>query len=251
MATPVSNKPARWEALLTEVHAWQLRPSELCDPESRNRWLRLLPVEERTHYEQLGTDQTRSGYLGALVLCRTTLSRYTGRDPADWRFRKGAFGKPKLAGPADLKSLSFNVTHTDDLVICAVTRAGDVGIDTEDTSRPVDAALVARHFFSHDGQKRLAAVPPRERTASFFEQWVLREAYVKATGRGLGTTPERLTIERGGDGAPLAMGSCEFSLYRPTPRHVAAAAVIVRDPARRISFEWLSAERADLLPIRG
>ncbi len=239
MATRASSKPAGWEALLEAVHAWQLRPSEVHEPRIRDRWLRLLPIEERDRYERLGTDQTRDEFLAARVLCRTTLSRYTGRDPADWRFREGAYGKPHLAGPADVKSLSFNVTHTNDLVLCAITRAGDVGIDAEDTSQPVDAALVARHFLSSDARERLAALAPRERTASFFEQWVLKEAYVKATGRGLD------------DGEPVATPSCEFSIYRPTPNHVAAAAVILRDPARRVSFEWLTTDRDYLLHLRG
>lgn len=244
MATQASNKSLDWDALLTAAHAWQLRPSELNMSEVRDRWLSRLLADERVHYERLQTDQMRENYLAAHVLCRTTLSRYTGSDPSDWRFGKGRNGKPTLFEPADFRSLRFNLTHTNDLVICAVTRAGDVGVDAEDTSQPVDASLVARHFLSRRQQQRLGAVDSRERAASFFEQWVLKEAYVKASGEGLTNAPERLTVEQRDDGRPIAIAGCEFSVHRPTPNHVAAAAVVLRDPAHSVSFEWLIADLA-------
>lgn len=243
MATPASNKSRRWDALRTAVHAWQLCPSELSAPAVRGRWLSRLPADERAHYEQLQAEEMRENYLAARVLCRATLSRYTGCDPSHWRFGKGLHDKPALVEAADFESLRFNVTHTNDLVICAVTRAGEVGVDAEDTSQLVDVPLLARHFLSRRQQERLAALEPRERAASFFEQWVLKEAYVKATGQGLATTFERLTVEQRDDGRPIVIGGCEFSVYRPTRKHVAAAAVLLRYPIRSASFEWLIADQ--------
>lgn len=245
MATPASNKSPAWDELLKAAHAWQLCPSELRSPDLRDRWLSRLPADERAHYEQLQTDRMRENYLAARVLCRATLSRYTGANPSAWRFGKGLHDKPTLVEPADFQSLRFNLTHTNGLVIFAVTRAGDVGVDVEDTSQPVDASLLARHFLSPRQQQRLAALAPQERAASFFEQWVLKEAFVKATGKGLAATCERLTVEQRNDGRPVPLEGCEFSLYRPTSKHVAAAAVLLRYPAQSISFEWPIAKPMD------
>lgn len=241
MAMPASNRIPGWDALLTAVHAWHLRPSLVRPPEVRDRWLSQLPVDERSEYDRLQAKGPRENFLAARALCRLTLSRYTGVNPSDWHFGKDVRNKPTLIGPPEFTSLRFNLTHTNDLAICAITRAGDVGVDAEDTSQPIDASLLARHFLSSRQQTRLAALSPRVRVSTFFEQWVLKEAYVKATGEGLATSPERLTVEQSEDGEAISIGRCQFSLWRPTTNHVAAAAILLQYPARGVSFKWFDA----------
>jgi 4'-phosphopantetheinyl transferase len=223
------------------VHAWQLRPSEWRGSGVRERLLSQLAADERARYEELGTEAMRETYLASRVLCRVTLSRYTGAHPLEWRFGKGPYDKPILIEPDRFASLRFNLTHTDDLVILAVTRAGEVGVDAEETSRPVDVSLVARHFLSRRQEARLAKLAPRERAARFYEQWVLKEAYVKATGKGLANTIDRLTIDQADDGTPIAIGDCQFSLCRPDSNYVAAAAAVASCRAGSLYFEWLVA----------
>jgi 4'-phosphopantetheinyl transferase len=227
--------------LLTAAHVWQLCPGDLRAPEKRDWWLSRLPAGEREQYEQFATARMREGYLAARVLCRATLSLYTGVDPSQWRFGVGLHGKPVLVEPEDLRSLRFNLTHTDDLVVCAVTRAGEVGVDAEKTSCAVDDRLVARHFLSSRQEARLASLPSYERTQRFFEQWVLKEAYVKATGCGLAHAPERLTIEQDQCGKPLPVANCQFTLWHPSPSHVVAAAVLLQDDSATISIDCLDA----------
>ena len=240
-----------WDSLLTAVHLWQLRPSTIRGSGVREPCLARLAADERARYEELGTEAMRETYLAARVLCRTTLSKYTGAGPSEWRFGEGPYGKPVLTEPERLKSLRFNLTHTNDLVIFAVTRAGEVGVDAEDTSRPVDVSLVARHFLSRRQETRLAQLAPCERAERFFEQWVLKEAYVKATGIGLANATDRLTVEQRDDGEPIAIRDCQFSLYRPDSSYVAAAAAVTRCPAGSLHFEWLAASGFDILMQHG
>lgn len=234
-ATPASNRSTEWDRLARRAHAWQLRPDRLRAPGLRDWWLSRLPASERAQYERFLTDEMRERYLAARVLCRTTLSRYADVDPCDWRFGENAHGKPAVLEPREFDSLRFNITHTRDLVICIVTRAGEVGVDAEDTSQQVDASLVARHFLSHREESRLARLPEAERKERFFEQWVLKEAYVKAIGIGLSDEGERLTVEQHEDGRVVAAPGCTFSIYRPSADRVAAAAVLARDS---VAVEW-------------
>jgi len=238
MATAVSNSLPTWDALLTAAHAWQFCPGELRAATVRDRWLSRLSRDERARYRQLPTEKMREGYLAGRVLCRATLSRYTAVDPSRWRFGEDVYGKPTVVAPDDFKSIRFNLTHTGDLTICIVTRAGEVGVDAEETSQTVDVSTVARHFFSRTAQARLARLPSRERAARFFEQWVLKEACVKALGKGLAYAPERLTVEQDDRGEPAANGRFQFSLYRPSSNHVAAAAVLRRHRVAQVSIYW-------------
>lgn len=239
MAMQASSSSTRFEALLTSAHVWCLRPSGLSDPRLRDRWLARLSADERARYGQLRTPDVRANHLAARVLCRATLSRYAGINPWAWRFTAGPNGKPEIAEPQCFREMRFNIAHADGLAVCIVTRAGEAGVDAEETSQSVDASLVARHFLSAEQIQTSAALSGR---AGFYEQWVLKEAYVKATAQGLACAPERLTIEQRADGLPVNTKDCQFSLHRPSANHVAAAAVLRRTQDSIVSFEWLVAD---------
>jgi 4'-phosphopantetheinyl transferase len=127
-------------------------------------------------------------------------------------------------------------------VICLVSRAGEVGVDAEETSRAVNVAQVARHFLSHREQTSLEKLPANESVARFFEQWVLKEAYLKGTGKGIVTAQERFTIKFGDNGQPLPIGSWQLFLHRPSARYIAAAAVRQRRGATPVSVCWLESD---------
>ncbi|HEX4052971.1 MAG TPA: 4'-phosphopantetheinyl transferase superfamily protein [Tepidisphaeraceae bacterium] len=234
-----------WDGLVTAVHGWQSFLDHLPTESLERKCLSWLSPAERIRHKQFKTEKLRQLYLATRTLCRMTLSRYTGVSPAAWKFVKAAHGKPRIAGPAKFKSLRFNLTHTDGLVICVVTRAGEIGVDAEQTSRSVDIPQVVRHFFSAAEQAIFADLPRKQRTTWFLRQWVLKEAYLKGRGMGLALSPDRFTIELDDNGQPLPLGNWRFALHRPSPRHVAAAAIRRQRGAAPVSFNWFVAD--DLL----
>ena len=127
----------------------------------------------------------RKRFLAARAVLRHVLGRHLDRDPASICFSYGPNGKPELTGAKTF----FNLTHSGDLCLVAVAPV-DVGIDVE----------------------RAGARPHAE-----LRSWVRREAWVKATGRGL--------AEVSGEPGP---GWCLADL--PSPAGYVAAAV-VRSPA--------------------
>ncbi len=103
--------------------------------------------------------------------------------PGRSSFGYGARGKPHLAGT---QSLTFNLSHADDLALYAIASGREVGIDLESTARDVDIDGVARTAFSTVECECLAALAPGLRRAAFFRLWTRKEAYVKARGDGFG-----------------------------------------------------------------
>ncbi len=237
-----SSTKYEWDELRTVAHAWQLFPNEISPSELHERCFSWLSLEERVHCQKFRTERSRHDYLSARGLCRATLSRYTGVDPPDWSFGTSLNGKPEIIGPTEFKSLRFNLAHTSGLVICIVSRVGEVGVDTEETSRSVDIAQVARHFLSRREQARLENLSGHQRVARFFEQWVLREAYLKGIGRGIGAAPERFTIKFGENDQPLPIRNWQLFSCRPSTKHVAAAAVRQRRGTAPVSVQWLKAD---------
>ena len=76
--------------------------------------------------------------------------------------------------------MQFNLSHTRGLAACAIARDVSIGIDVECLERNTDWGSIAGRYFSRFETRALAALPVGERPERFFEDWTLKEAYVKA-----------------------------------------------------------------------
>jgi 4'-phosphopantetheinyl transferase len=229
---------SEWNDLLTIAHVWHLSPDMLPRDALERGCLDWLTPQERARRQRFRTDHLRHNYLTTRALCRWALSRYTGVPPQNWQFVAGPQGKPEVAAPGAVSSLRFNLTHTERLVACIVTRAGEVGLDAEEISRPIDISAVAGQFFSPAERDCLSMLPSQVRTTRFYEYWVLKEAYLKARGTGLSQPPESFTIAWQNNGQPAALDDWQLALHRPTPQHVAGIAVPQFRGAAPLGVTW-------------
>ena len=108
----------------------------------------------------------------------------SGRTPAELQFERGGSGKPRLIAETDGNRLQFNVSHSGDLILIAVTIARAVGIDVEQIRPGTVAEQVARSFSSRE-RDALAGLRPPLLQDAFFACWTRKEAYIKARGDGL------------------------------------------------------------------
>ncbi|XP_064959776.1 uncharacterized protein LOC135609910 isoform X3 [Musa acuminata AAA Group] len=134
------------------------------------------------------------------VLVRTTLSRYTDCkvNPRLFKFRKNRFGKPEVEHQNGClwvpPSLQFNISHTSSMIACGVTVDVPIGIDIEEKRRkPVNniLSLAHRYFSPYEVQYLASFMDPESRQSEFLRLWTLKEAYVKALGRGFSGAPFR------------------------------------------------------------
>jgi 4'-phosphopantetheinyl transferase len=173
----------------------------------RDRLAATLSADELERAERFAFPELRRRYLVARGALRQILGHYAGAAPGRLRFGYGRRGKPFLREPAT-GGLAFNLAHSDDTALCAVTRAGDVGVDLE-RRRPLDDLPgLAGRCFSQREQADLALVPPGDRVAAFFACWTRKEAYVKALGDGLAAPLHGfdVTLAPGEPAALLAIG---------------------------------------------
>ncbi len=114
---------------------------------------------------------------------RHLLSAYLNTTPRELGLAYAAHGKPYLESPqADLR---FNVSHSGGVALMAFARGRDVGVDVERTMRDVGWEAVAKRFFARPELAELMALPTDQRRSGFFRCWTSKEAYMKATGRGI------------------------------------------------------------------
>ena len=141
---------------------------------------RLSPSEQK-RVGALLEERAVHQYVVSRAMQRQLLANYVGGSPSDISFGVVAMGKPTLSKPNDI-GLNFNTTHSGNLVIIAVTKGRDVGVDTEKV-RPVPRALrVAKRFYSDEEYRSLATLPESELDRAFLSIWVRREGTAKARG---------------------------------------------------------------------
>lgn len=143
--------------------------------------LETLSREERERSDRFRTTELRQRFIAAHGATRAILARYADADPAAIRFGTAAYGKPFLAEGG----LSFNLSHSEGLAVCAVARDGQLGVDVERVRRIVDADALVTRFFAAGEARRYASLAPADRDAAFFSAWTRKEAFVKAIGDGL------------------------------------------------------------------
>jgi 4'-phosphopantetheinyl transferase len=139
----------------------------------------LSPIErERAASFVFERDRRRSATTWGLV--RTVLGGIIGHHPASLRFTYTQLGKPALVeGP------SFNVSHSEDLLLIAIADEGRLGVDIEVVRSVHDLDGLAERNFSPDEIQALRRAPAHERERAFFRTWTLKEAFIKALGGGL------------------------------------------------------------------
>ena len=135
-------------------------------------------------------------------------------DPARICFVYDAHGKPELAEPFDREGLCFNLSHSEDMAICAVVRGRRIGVDIERVRPLADWEAIAERTFTPQETRALRGLPEVERLEAFFTCWTRDEARVKASSEPL----DRARDLASSDGWTLRT-------LRPEPGYLAAVAV--------------------------
>ena len=128
----------------------------------------------------------------ARLLVRTTLSHYLPVRADAWVIDRAASGRPEIIAPCP-GDLVFSLSHTRELIVCAITARGELGVDCESLRGPAPLEVAALAF-SADEQRELWALPLADRHRRFYERWTLKEAYAKARGLGLTLPFEGITF---------------------------------------------------------
>jgi 4'-phosphopantetheinyl transferase len=173
------------QALKKEAHVWLTRTDHVTISSAPDRYADILSAEEMQRYQRFIFDRDKHLFLVAHATLRVVLSKYENVPPEEWQFERNVYGRPEVAKSMGLSGLRFNLSHAHGLVACVVSDHMDCGVDVERTDRVDDPMSMARRFFSPREVGALQAPQTNETTRNrFFEYWTLKEAYVKAVGKG-------------------------------------------------------------------
>ncbi len=154
-----------------------------------------LSREEKSRADRFVRDHHRRQYVLAHGLLRFALSSFASEvAPSEWSFIADRYGRPFVAAPATASPVYFSLSHTDGCVTCAVSDCEPVGVDVERVQARGSLREVAESTFSVDEIAALRGLPPDDFVDRFFDYWTLKEAYLKARGRGLSLPLDQFSI---------------------------------------------------------
>ena len=126
----------------------------------------------------------RRVFILAHAMLRDVLGQHLDMDPKTIVFRSHPHGKPYL-GSANPYDLQFNLSHSDDIAICAIARNRQIGVDIEKISPKPSLLQVAERFFAPEECAALNTCSAHDVPELFTQIWTRKEAYIKALGTGL------------------------------------------------------------------
>jgi 4'-phosphopantetheinyl transferase len=179
----------------------------------------------------------RDRFIVGRGILRKIMSVYLALPPGQLRFTYNEYGKPAVSDDQNDRALDFNLSHSAELILCAVARGRVVGIDIEYIREDFATLEIAEHFFSKDEVTALKSLPADQRTRGFFNCWSRKEAFIKAKGMGVSYPLDRFTVSLA-PGEPPALLKIDdderevarWKMYELKPGAGYAAAMIATEP---------------------
>lgn len=142
----------------------------------------LLSNSELQQADSFRFDKGRERFILGRGMMRAVIGRVIGTAARDVVLNFSGQGKPHLP---DADAVQFNLSHSGELIILAVTRSAQIGVDVEAFRHLPRRDQIAKGILGSDELSRYEALSDSQRQTAFFTIWTRKEAIVKAVGRGL------------------------------------------------------------------
>jgi 4'-phosphopantetheinyl transferase len=219
-----------------ELHIWKALFSE--HERSVENYLKLLSTEELNRARRFHFHRDSQKYIIGRALLRWILGQYTQIKPQDIEFTYNSYGKPFLK---NFMGLNFNLAHSHDVIVVALTTGASIGVDVEYIRENLDNEEIAEHYFSKSEAATLRSLPACEKASGFFRCWTRKEAYIKAKEKGLSLPLKQFDVTLSPDDPPRLLRTSfnetkRWNLYNLNPAENYAGAVAIDSPLSNIHY---------------
>jgi 4'-phosphopantetheinyl transferase len=231
---------AEWQQIGDEIHVWHAALDR--EEHAFARLEATLSMEEKARADRFHFVNDRNRFVVARGLLRELLGGYLHQAPASLEFSYGQHGKPSISGGNVSSGLCFNLSHSSGLVVYAIAKERNLGVDVEHVRAGSTGEDIAKRYFSTQEVSDLLTLPPDQRVEGFFHCWTRKEAYLKATGMGLQIPLDSFAVNLLPGKPAQFLGGVEprwhMAAHRPVEDYVAA---VVYDGAP-CSIKYLSVD---------
>jgi 4'-phosphopantetheinyl transferase len=220
------------------LHIWCALASE--HGQALPRYTRYLSADELQRARRLRQPEHGERFIISRGLLRTLLGSYLDCRPEAVHIALSPQGKPCLSAPFSSAQLHFNLSHSRDAILFALRLKEPVGVDVEYMRDSLDFVSLARRFFSEQEHCDISSCAGLEQKKAFYAHWTRKEAYLKATGKGLAGLQETA----GEQHELKSAGHCWSVMDLRIPEPSYAGAVAFAGEAMQIEALLLAADGA-------
>jgi 4'-phosphopantetheinyl transferase len=224
-----------------EVHIWLVQTNG--ESVSVGDVKDLLSAVEQDRASKFKFETDRRRYITAHAALRSILANYLNSPGRDLQFAVGPYGKPKLAPIHARKKIEFNLSHSQEMALIAVTQGREIGVDVEWVREDFAFDEVAQRFFTAREVAALHALPLHLQREAFYKCWTSKEAFLKAKGTGLSGQLDEVEIVSIDNDVRVKATIPNFSLVDITADRGYTAALVVSGVEPRLTsyaWEWRS-----------
>lgn len=189
-------------------------------PDELARLGRLLSASETARAALLKNERSLNRYIAGRGLLREILGGYLGIDAKHVELAAAEHGKPFL--PESQEELCFNLAHSGDNLLLAVTVRRAVGVDLELIIPGKPLEEMARLVFSPKERAQLSRLAPPRQEAAFYRCWVRKEACLKACGRGFSLPGSSFDLSPLDDNGAVMVACCDQQCWQVVDLAVAS-----------------------------
>lgn len=218
--------PAKLALTEYDLHIWRMDLTNSKQP--LEGYYQQLSPDEQARADRFYFPRHRRRFILARYALRTSLSQYDTRPAHAWQFHYGEQGKPEIALAQNTLQLQFNVSHSHEMALIAVTQQHAVGVDVEYCLRERHGLDLAKRFFANAEYKALAALPTSQQADAFFQIWTGKEAFIKAIGKGLSYPLDKFGVSLARpaklsfiDDESLAIADWQLHTFSPASHYLA------------------------------
>ncbi|MEE8637985.1 MAG: 4'-phosphopantetheinyl transferase superfamily protein [Candidatus Margulisiibacteriota bacterium] len=161
------------------VDIWQVNLDQ--DEQTLKELESLLSEEELARAHRLKIEDVKRRFVASRGMLRRILARYTGGKSEDLKFQYNSNGKPELIQ----SKVCFNLSHSGDVALYAVTLDRAVGVDIEKVKENINYKELAKRYFSEQEFNSIMSHPESQQKEKFYRCWTRKEAYLKAKGSSI------------------------------------------------------------------
>ncbi|MFM8454157.1 MAG: 4'-phosphopantetheinyl transferase family protein [Gammaproteobacteria bacterium] len=162
-----------------DIAVWYLNDSEISDQKLLDYYFSLLDEQEKIKHEKLIIIEKKHQYLITRAVTRIILGAYLKIQPQALEFSVTEHGKPYISNLNLKDQLFFNISHTKNLIVWAISKKIELGIDVEYKLKPVNYLKIAKALFGTEQIAILNQLKNLDLRDKFFEFWTKKEALIK------------------------------------------------------------------------
>jgi 4'-phosphopantetheinyl transferase len=174
-----------------DIHVWTVDLN--LDHHQIHEFSQFLTSQERQRAAKFINPIHGDRWIVARGYLRRILSQYLDLTPSEIVFNYGLQGKPAVEQSNIQNNIQFNLSHSGDRAVYAISARDPIGIDLE-YIHPIAAADLVDRFFSAQEQTIFHSLPVSLQQSAFFHAWTQKEAYLKACGTGLSIPLDQIEV---------------------------------------------------------